>query len=349
MIGKGKLRFGVVGAGAIAQAYAQAFQKSRRAEVVAVADLREEAADALANMLDCPSFCSFREMADAVQLHAVAVCTPPATHPDVCNWFLKRGVHVLCEKPLAIELDAARRMFRNAAQHGAELAMASKFRYVEDVALAKAIVASGIVGDVVLFENTFTAHVDMTSRWNSDPEISGGGVLIDNGTHSVDIMRFFLGPLAELQVVEGKRLQSLSVEDTVRIFIRSASGVIGSIDLSWTIDKGQPNYISIYGSEGTVHVGWKESRYRRSCDEDWIVFGNGYQKVRAFRRQLDNFVGCVVGEEKPVITPDDALASVEVIEAAYAAMEQSRWVPICPATETDRGSISLISSAESQP
>lgn len=349
MISKSKLRFGMVGAGAIAQAYGQAFSQSKRAEVAAVADVRPEAAEALGHTLGCASFRSFEEMAETVDLDAVVVCTPPVTHPDISIWFLRRGVHVLCEKPLAIDSDAARLMFRTAAAYGTELAMASKFRYVEDVARARALVTSGTVGDVVLFENTFTAHVDMTSRWNSDPGISGGGVLIDNGTHSVDIMRWFLGPLAELKVVEGKRLQSPAVEDTVRIFIRSAGGVIGSIDLSWTIDKRQPNYISIYGSEGTVQVGWKESKYRRGRDDDWTVFGGGYQKIGAFRRQVDNFAGCILGEEAPVITPEDALASVEVVEAAYAALSQSRWAPICPAPQMPGEPVFPISSAESRP
>jgi predicted dehydrogenase len=206
--------------------------------------------------------------------------------------------------------------------------MASKFRYARDVVEAKSIVASGLIGDVVLFENSFTSRVEMKNRWNSDPTISGGGVLVDNGTHSVDILRYFLGPLVEIQVVEGRRVQDIPVEDTVRVFVRSAAGVMGSIDLSWSLNKELPYYISVYGSSGTLHVGWKESKFRRAGDAEWTLFGNGYDKVQAFRSQIDNFVRAINGIEFPLITLTDALASVEVIDAAYDAMWRASWVPI---------------------
>ena len=100
------------------------------------------------------------------------------------------------------------------------------------------------------------------------------------------------------------------------------------IDLSWSLNKEQPSYISIYGSYGTVLVGWKESKYRRSTDDNWIVFGRGYDKIDAFRRQIDNFARALQGEESLLITPKDALASVEVIEAGYEALWRNGWLPI---------------------
>ncbi len=323
-----RTKFGLIGTGGIAQSYAQAFDHCAHGQLVAVADIRSDAALAMAERSGCQSYGSYQAMAQGTEIDAVIICTPPVTHPEICLYFLERSCHVLCEKPFSIDLKSAKQMLDAAAKSGAKLTMASKFRYVEDVVRAKSIITSGILGEIVLFENAFTACVDMSSRWNSDPKISGGGVLIDNGTHSVDLMRYFLGPLAEVQVVEGKRTQGLPVEDTVRIFVRSKSGVMGNIDLSWSINKELDYYIRIYGSHGTISVGWKESKYRQSSSRDWVVFGNGYNKIQAFRSQIDNFAKAIRGEEDLLITAEDGLASVEAIEAAYAAMHRNQWTAV---------------------
>jgi len=323
-----KLKFGIVGAGTIAQAYVQAFELCEEAEVVGVADISAEAAAAMAKKLRCRSYESHEQMARECELDAVIVCTPPVTHPEICICFLERKIHVLCEKPLSINLRLAHDMVVTARRAGVKLAMASKFRYVEDVVRAKRLVDCGALGDLILCENVFTSHVDMSARWNSIPEISGGGVLIDNGTHSIDLMRYFLGPLARVHVLEGKRSAGLRVEETVVVFVRSATGVIGSIDLSWIITKQRDSYLDIYGSRGTLSIGWKQSKYFDNAHGEWVVFGNGYNKLSAFRSQIENFSRAIRGEEVALITDEDALASVSVVETAYAALRQNQWISV---------------------
>ena len=321
-------KFAIVGAGAISQGYAQAFQACSLCDVVGVADLRPDTAASLAEVLKCRHFESYHDLTDECGVDAVLICTPPASHPEICLYFIERGVHVLCEKPFAISVDEAEKVVDAAREKGVRLTMASKFRYVDDVIKAKQIVDSGILGDIVLFENAFTARVDMSQRWNSNPAISGGGVLIDNGTHSFDIARYFLGPLAEVHVMEGRRLQNLEVEETVRVFVRSAKGVIGNIDLSWSINKELDRYISIYGTRGTVWVAWKESKYRQSSSSDWVSFGSGYDKIGAFVNQINNFSGAIRGKEALLINATDAVASVEVVEAAYESLRQNYWTAV---------------------
>ena len=319
-----KLRLGLVGTGTIAATHVQAVARATCAEIVGVADLRPEAARRVGEGLGVPSFDSHQALGEALPLDGVLVCTPPSSHPEIAIHFLERGISVLCEKPLAIDSRSARRMLETAARSGSRLMMASKFRYVEDVVRVREIVGSGELGEIILFENAFTSRVDMQGRWNSDPRVSGGGVLIDNGTHSVDLMRYFIGPVAELQVWEGPRSQGLPVEETVTMLVRGAGGAMGTIDLSWTIHKDLGWYFNIYGSKGTVSIGWKESRYRKGGGE-WERLGAGYDKLQALSAQLDNFCGVIRGEQQPVATPEDALASVEVIETAYAALAENRW------------------------
>ena len=322
------LRLGLVGAGAVSQTYVQALRGCEFARIAAIADVRPSAAKALAENIGCAAYDSHEKLAEDAGIEAVIVCTPPNTHPDICRSFFARGIGVLCEKPISIESRDASQMIEAATAAGVVFTMASKFRYVDDVIHAKSLVASGVLGEIVLFENAFTSRVNMSRRWNSDPAVSGGGVLIDNGTHSVDIFRYFLGPIEAVAAVEGKRIQGLAVEDTVRLFVRTRSGVLGSIDLSWSLDKELESYIDIYGSNGTIRVGWKESKYRPLSSPDWIVFGKGYDKVQAFRRQTENFCRAVRGEERLLINAEDALASVLVIEAAYQSTRRDDWVAV---------------------
>jgi predicted dehydrogenase len=323
------LNFGLIGAGAIAKTHVEAFAQRPDARLLAVADVNAEAAGKLADLANAKAFGSVDELLNSgLALDAVVICTPPATHEDIALACVNRGLHVLCEKPFAMDAASARRMVRAAVKADVILTMASKFRYTPDVAAAKRIIESGALGEILLLENVFASRVDMRNRWNSQPTVSGGGVLVDNGAHSVDLLRYFLGPLAEVNAVEGKRVQSLAVEDTVRLFVRSQAGVVGSIDLSWSMNKEVDAFLSFYGSEGVLHVGWKGSKYRLHTDNEWLPIGAGYNKVEAFSRQLANFCGAVRKEEALVIGPDDAIASVDAVEAAYRSLRRCRWTSL---------------------
>lgn len=321
------VRMGLIGAGRIGSVYGPVLAQSEDLRVVGVVDTQIEPAERIARELDSRVYPDHHALAEA-GLDAALICTPPNTHAAIAIDLLSRGIHVMCEKPLAMKLPEARSMLDAAHSSGAVLTMASKFRYAEDVVRARSIVQSGILGEIILLENTFASRVEMANRWNSNPDVSGGGVLIDNGTHSVDIIRFFLGPIAEVMAVEGRRVQSLSVEDTAQVFLRSHDAVRATVDLSWTLDKERDSYLDIYGSEGTVRVGWKESRYRQSSSPNWVAFGHGYDKWKAVGDQVANFCGAILGRESLRITAEDALASVKVIEAAYASLGADDWVGV---------------------
>ncbi len=322
----------LIGCGLIARAYLQALARVPAWQLLAVVDPDTAARTALATAHAVPAFASLDQLWQAgVRPTAALVLTPPDTHESLSCWLLQHGVHVLCEKPLAPTVAAAERMLAHARAADRRLMMGSKFRYTADVLAAHRLLDAGFCGDVVLYENVFCSHVDMTQRWNAIAARSGGGVLVDNGCHSVDLARYLLGPIARVQAQFGKRAQAIAVEDTARLLFTSASGALGSIDLSWSMHKETPAYVRIHGTRGTIEIGWQQSRCKATGSTEWQVFGNGYDKIAAFTAQLANFAGAVADREVPVIDAADALASVVVVDTAYRSEREERWLPVAGA------------------
>jgi predicted dehydrogenase len=321
------VRIGLVGAGGIAGAYADLLTESTVATCVGVADVRPGVAAAMAERLGTVSFTDPTDLAAVDDLEAVVICTPPVTHPELASLFARRGAHVLSEKPLAMNRHAAAEMVATAEEAGVVLTMATKFRFCADVNRAALIVANGRIGAVRLVENAFTSRVDMGNRWNADPAVSGGGVIADNGPHSVDLIRHVLGPIAEVLAVESCRPAGFVVEDTARLHLRTDAGVDAHVDLSWSIDKSLADFLRIYGTLGEIRVGWRESAWRE-YGADWEPLGPGYAKGPAMGGALDAFCHAVRGLAPPVVTADDAIAATTCIDAAYESLRRGGWVKL---------------------
>lgn len=321
------MRIGLVGAGAIAQSWLEALRREPRAELVGVVDPDREAARAAAEPFGAAVHEELTPLLDdGVDL--VVVATPPNSHADLAIEALDRDVSVLCEKPLAVGSDAAAKMTEAADASAGILSMASKFRFVDGVIRARSMIQSGIFGDVVWLRNTFSAPVDMRDRWNADPSVSGGGVLIDNGTHSVDLCRYLLGPIVAVHALEGHRPEGLAVEDTVQVQLRAESGAVATVNLSWSLKSTSECYVEIDGINGHACVGWAGSRFTTSTAAGWAEFSRPYDKHDAFTRNLADVVDAVEHGQPPLVGTTEAMASVRAVEAAYESLRSGGWVEI---------------------
>jgi predicted dehydrogenase len=343
MLNAPPIRFGLVGTGAIARSHAAALGAVPNASLIGVADVNSDAAKAFGDEHGCASFGSLRDLLAAVPVDALIVCTPPDTHCDLVLEAVAAGVHVLCEKPLALDLEQARTMLEAAAEAGVVLTMATKFRYVSDVLKAQNMIRLGVLGEILHVSNQFKSPVDMSARWNADPRRSGGGVLIDNGTHSVDIVRYLLGPIESIAAEEGPRPHGLAVDENVHLSLVCAGGVPASIDLSWTEQSQSPYYIEINGTRGRIGIGWKESVYTLANDGVLRPFGPGYDKIAAFAGQLRNVVDVLCGSATVEVGHADALASVAAISSAYEALRTGRTVAVERAPLHARSGLAVVS------
>jgi predicted dehydrogenase len=325
-----RLGVALIGAGGIGSTYATALASHNTGLIArAVVDTDRSRADAAAATLGAASFERFERLLEdpvAATIGAVVVCTPPHTHEQIVVAAADAGLSILCEKPIALDSASLARMYTAVDTNGLVLMMASKFRYVDDVARLREMIVAGDIGEPVLFRNAFTSRVDMRNRWNSKRALAGGGVIIDNGTHSVDIARFLAGPIVSITAIVSPKIQGMEVEDTAQMLLRTASGVSGTIDLSWSLASGSEWYVTVDGTDASVRLGWHTAELNRG--DGWAEIGNGYSKTEAFNANLRDFAEAVVHRTTPRISRADIHSSVSVIDAAYLSLKTMAWVNV---------------------
>ncbi|HUY41952.1 MAG TPA: Gfo/Idh/MocA family oxidoreductase [Candidatus Dormibacteraeota bacterium] len=311
---------GIVGTGAIGAMHVQTALGAPDVRLAAVCDERPDVLEPMAARSGARGYLRYEELAYEERLDGVIICTPPVTHRELVNFYLERGVDVLCEKPLAMNGLEAREMYACARRNGRLLMLASKFRYVADLAAARQLLREGALGTIRHAEITFTSNVDMRSRWNANPAVSGGGVVIDNGSHAADICRYLFGPVVSVAAVGYVRAEGLAVEDSAYLYLGTATGSGVTVDLSWSLERHLPYYVRIFGEHGRLSIGWKESTLSRGPSGHATTIGLGYSKAEAFVALHRDFVEASSAGGRPRMDDAAALAAVDVVEAAYASI-----------------------------
>jgi predicted dehydrogenase len=324
--------FALIGCGRAGHCYATVLAGHPEMKLAAVIDKNSEASRAFSNSFNCSAYASVDEFLDSGSLTDCAIiCTPPSEHTDTTSKLLKNRINVLCESPFGLSSDEARKMFDIARAFGLTLMRGSKFRFVADIIHAKGLIQAGILGHILEFEGDFREIVDMSSRWNVQPEISGGGVLIESGSLVIDVVRYLFGTIQAIRAEEGRRVQSKDVEDTVRLELSTDTGILGTLHLSWSLKNSGDDYFRIYGTQGNMCIGWKRSIYRPNGAADWINFGEGYSTQKSVKLQMSHFLDVVSGEDAPEITAEESIEAVRVIEYGYQSLASGRHLSIYPA------------------
>lgn len=304
----------LVGCGSISRSHAAAINATDGLRLGAVIDPQPEALARAVDELGVPGFDSVEAALHCSIAHVACICTPPATHRSLAEALLESGVDVLCEKPLATSAAEARAMLETADREGRKLAVSDKFRHVPDLESAAGFVRQGAIGVPLSYAVTFCAPVDVRGRWPSNPELSGGGVIMDNAPHAFDVLSHVLNdPIADLKACLAEPVLSPQVEDTALIIFRTESGAIGQVELSWVYFSRDLDYLVVQGSEGTLCVGWDGGRIRRHGEREWDAFGSGYEKAEAFRGVWNAFRNPAEdGRRWP-----NAAQALDLVERAY--------------------------------
>jgi predicted dehydrogenase len=347
MTAEGKLRFGVIGAGAFAEAcHVPGLLSHPRAEVVAIAGRRAERAQALAGRFGIPEVCSDPiELCAREDLDGISICTPNAAHREQALRAFSHGKHVFCEKPLGLSVAEAKEMLRAAAASGGIHQVAFTYRYLHGIQELRRRVQAGDVGEPYLFR----AHHEywdgllpgVAIGWRELRAPAGGGVLYDSGSHLFDLARFILGPITEVKAdLQLLPREGVETDDLAAVWFRHASGVRGQWFVSRITPPRTENHLQVVGTEGALEAllsrgrldalrvarpgmaGWEELPLPEEARD-----GQAHALGRMMRSFVDACLRGRLGEEDASF--HDGLAAQRVIAAAEDSAEGS-WVRLEP-------------------
>lgn len=332
------MQFGLVGYGAIGRMRAQALRQTPGAELrLVVEPVKERRAEAAALGLSVAE--SIQELLRNREIESVVVSTPPNLHREHCEAALESGKHVLCEKPLAASVQDCERMVKSAHDRGRILGTGFNYRFYPAVVKARELVAAGRIGEVDHVK-AFAGHPggpEFTHQWVHNPDIVGGGALMDNGIHVADLTLHFLGEVAESYGLASTQVWHFpGSEDNGYVLMHTATGKVGSLHASWTEWSGYHFDIEVGGTEGCVRIHYPpmmttlynrpSGSSRRGKRESFLFPAfQVFERLRSYRWTLVNslvaeqvdFMERARGHKGVGATGEDGLRAVELAFSAY--------------------------------
>ena len=324
---KKKTRVGLIGCGQIGSWHLEAYQKNPDVEVAAVVDTDFDRAEKFAAQIKAKAYRSHKEMIQNEKLDGVSLCTVPSTHRDITLDLLDAGIHVLCEKPLAVSVMQAEEMFKKAKEKNRLLLTAFKLRFSEEILKAKELIDKKTLGELLTFRLIFGGYMEMAGTWYARKEISGGGVIMDNGPHAIDLVQYLLGNITNVSA-SASDFKNLGVEDTAKLNLSLANGVSGTIDISWLAYVTPQAYLEIYGNQGACFLDMAGISYKLNTWAEWKRISNKTDVSGGFARQIDHFVNSIRTGKTTVVDNEAGLRSQKVIEAVYNSIQKDSKISV---------------------
>ena len=252
-----KVKFGIIGTGAIAAMHAEALQQANNAELVAVYDQVTERAQAFAEKHGVRAAADFESFLADKEIEAVTIATPTGIHGKVAVPAANAGKHILCEKPLDVTTDKADAIIEACEKNGVILSSVFQTRYVKNVALIKEAIDAGRFGKIVLASTQCkwfrTQEYYDSATWRGTWALDGGGALMNQSIHTIDLLIYLNGDVEEVSAFAGTLSHTgIEVEDNAVAILKFKNGALGTIEGSTSCAPGYPRRVEISGSLGSV-------------------------------------------------------------------------------------------------
>jgi predicted dehydrogenase len=343
------VKFAIIGAGAIAHLRKGAIEALHGSALAGVFDTVLDRAASLAG--PARVYASLEDVLSDGTVDTVVVCTPPNTHEDIAVAAIRAGKHVIVEKPMAPTLEACRRMITAARDAGRVLTVGFNHRYFPAIKELRASIASGRLGELSHVRG-YTGHTGLSefkAEWMYAKDVMGGGALLDNGIHMIDLVHHLMGPVKDVcGRIQDRTWQLDRVEDNGMALLGGMDGTIGSVAASWTEWKGYHFYVEAYGTRGMARAYYAPMHFmevtmdrpggaRRKRRNFYLptIFAEkfrGWQStaVQTLMEEMTDFITLTEGRAPagPIASAVDGFRSIEIAQAVYRSAETGSRVTL---------------------
>ena len=366
---KERIRTALVGCGKVGHTHAQSLRSLPGSELVAVCDPATQRAAEFGRLYGARPYTDVSEMLEREHPAMVSICTPHPTHADLVVQCSARGANTLVEKPLAADLGSCDRAIAAARQAGVKLGVISQRRLYQPVVRMREAIDAGAIGTPVLAELTVLGWRD-EAYYRSDPwrgrwDTEGGGVMMNQTPHQLDLLQWMMGPVDELfGYWDNLNHPSVEVEDSAIAVIRFKSGALASVVLSNSQKPGLYGRLHIHGSNGasvgvqteggSPFIAGVTEAVEPPINDLWTVPGEesllaGWQSedrefasshdVMTYHHQcqIEDFLEAIVADRPPMVDGEEGRKVVEIITAIYRAQRDGSPERFPLETEADRG------------
>ena len=339
-----RARVALIGCGRVARVHATALTKLDSTELVAVVDNKPERAADFSKEYGGKAYSDYRDLLDDGDIDAFQICTPHHLHAEMTVAALKARKHVLTEKPMAITVRDADEMIATAESTGKALGVIFQNRYNDASQAIREHLDSGRLGAIkgvraiVTWRRTDDYYRE--SDWKGTWDKEGGGVLIDQAIHTIDLMQWFTGEIQSITASYDNIAHSyIKVDDVAHAYIRFRNGAEGCLYANCFYSHDAPIYLelacekgiaSILGDTATIRIGNSSLKVEQSSDTD--VSGKSYWGY-SHLRQIDDFYDGVLNGRKPFIDGEAGKTAMDMVLAMYESSRSGQTIqfPYVPA------------------
>lgn len=345
----GKLRYACIGAGGIAEKkHLNEYAKLADIELAAVCDPDLKAAERLAGKFGVPKvYADYQELFEAEKLDLVSICTPNCLHAPIAVKALEKGVHVHCEKPLAIHAQGAQAIVDAKNRYGRMVMVALNNRFTQESLFVKKYADAGLFGEIYHAKCGWRRRNGIPGKgaWFTDRKLSGGGALIDLGVHFLDLTLYFMG-YPQAQSVSGavyskfgestNRLRPgyrnngdgrFDVEDLAVGMVRMENHATIDFEFSWAsnIEK-ETKYYELLGTKGGVAFRDGELKiFSEVLDTSINIVPELNSAIRSMN-EFEHFVECIRTGREPAASPEQAVSLMKIIDGIYLSDTQRKEI-----------------------